>query len=93
LTYDAETGGFIARSFAIQLPETTVVELDTNIVVPNQGVVLCGGLMIDNRTIKTSTVPILSDLPLIGRTFRNRNYMFNKVNTIIAVHGEIFDMQ
>ncbi|HKI18930.1 MAG TPA: hypothetical protein VKA15_13675, partial [Isosphaeraceae bacterium] len=51
------------------LPTQTVSELTTNVMVPNGGTLVIGGLMEDDDTYQQSGLPGLSRLPILGHLF------------------------
>lgn len=60
-----------AASF-IELPESTVTNVQTTVTVPDEGTVLLGGQRLVNEFQVETGVPILSKIPIINRFFSNR---------------------
>ena len=68
---------------------------DTNIIVKNGETVVLGGLIKDEDTVTTKKVPILGDIPLIGKLFQykyskreKRNLVIFITATLVSAEGE-----
>lgn len=75
-----------------QRPTTETVVIETSVILPDNGVVLTGGLLEDRRVTRTSGVPVLSHIPYLGRVFQSKVYDYQKSNLVIAVHGKILEL-
>lgn len=56
---------------------------DTTVLVPSGNTIVMGGLMNDESTDKMTKVPILGDLPGIGRAFRSNDKVRLKKNLLV----------
>ncbi len=53
-----------------RVPIITKREMQAQIAVRNRATIVLGGLVSTDRTISTTKIPILGDIPLLGRLFR-----------------------
>ena len=53
------------------VPTILTQEINTNVTVPDKSTIVIGGLISNNETRKTSGVPWLSDIPLLGYLFKD----------------------
>ena len=60
-----------AQSF-IQLPTTSVTQIQTTVTVPDQGTILLGGQRLTTDSEVETGVPVLSKVPVLNRFFTNR---------------------
>jgi type II secretory pathway component GspD/PulD (secretin) len=58
-------------------------KIDTHVTVPSGNTLVMGGLISDSSTKLTSKVPILGDIPLLGKLFRHEATDRTKANLII----------
>lgn len=65
--------------------------LTTSVIVPNDGVIVLGGLM--DETIKETIqkVPLLGDIPIVRNLFRHKKRQRVKRNLMIFIHPIILD--
>ena len=56
---------------------------DTTVLVPSGNTIVLGGLVTDEVTDKATKVPLLGDLPGIGRAFRSNNKEHLKKNLLV----------
>lgn len=74
-------------------PVVGIRQLMTRVNVPDGDTLLLGGLM-GVRTVKaTSKVPILGDIPILGRLFRHNTLEDRKSNLIFLITPSILDSQ
>jgi general secretion pathway protein D len=66
-------------------PTWTTRSVDTRVVVRDQQTVLIGGLMQDSVIDGESKVPLLGDVPLLGRLFKYTKKTKHKTNLIILL--------
>ena len=69
----------------IYKPITTRREILTNVVVRDGETIVLGGIITDETTVNHSKVPILGDIPLLGRLFRNENRDSSKMSLLVFV--------
>ncbi len=67
----------------IYKPITTRREVNTQVVVRDGETIVLGGIITDETTVNQSKVPILGDIPLVGRLFRSENQDSTKMNLLI----------
>lgn len=61
-------------------------ELMTRVLIGNGDVLVLGGLIRDEVTETQSKVPVLGDIPLIGRAFRSTSNSVVKRNLMVFIH-------
>lgn len=64
-------------------------QLQTAVMVPNEGTLVLGGLIKDRRDRTTSGVPILSKAPLIGRLFRSTSENKTRTELVILIRPSV----
>ena len=63
----------------------------SNVVLKNQQTIVIAGLIENYKDKKTSGVPLLSDIPLLGVLFKNTKTIENKTNVLIFVTPKIIE--
>ena len=79
-----------ARS-PIPLPRFLVRQVTTSATVWDGQTVVLGGLISDDIRTKKDKVPVLGDIPVIGRLFRSESNGSAKKNLVIFVTAKIID--
>ena len=70
----------------------SVRKLDTGIIrVKNGNTLVLTGVLKDEDTINTTKTPLIGDLPILGRLFRNNTTLKRKSELIILVTPEIIN--
>lgn len=64
-------------------------ELSTRVLIENSDVLVLGGLIRDEVMESESKVPVLGDIPLLGRAFRSTSNSVVKRNLMIFIHPVI----
>jgi general secretion pathway protein D len=75
----------------LPLPRTRVRQVVTSAVVWDGQTVVLGGLISESVTRLKDKVPLLGDLPLVGRLFRSESSQTKKKNLVIFVTPTIID--
>lgn len=75
----------------IEMPVFSTRKVETNLYVYDGHTVSIGGLMQESVQTVEDSVPILGDLPLVGRLFRGEASNHIKTNLIIFVTADIID--
>ncbi|MGH7142846.1 MAG: hypothetical protein ACREJ2_01785 [Planctomycetota bacterium] len=73
----------------IELPTIEVRAVKTTATVPDGGSLVLSGMVTDQRFDGRTGVPILMDIPIIGRLFVNNYTERDKRNLIIIVHSKM----
>lgn len=60
-------------------------KIDTQVIIPSGNTLVMGGLISDSSSKTSTKVPILGDVPLLGRLFRHESQERRKGNLIIFV--------
>lgn len=76
---------------AIPLPITRTRQVTTSAVVSDGQTLVLGGLMSENVVKVKDKVPVLGDVPLLGRLFRSESKIAQKKNLLIFVTPTIID--
>jgi general secretion pathway protein D len=75
----------------IEMPVFATRRVETSMIIYDGYTVAVGGLMQEDVQNVEDSVPILGDLPIIGRLFRTKAESRTKSNLIIFVTAEIID--
>ncbi len=76
-----------------ELPVVATRQATTTVRLKDGGSVIIGGLLSEERTISTSKVPILGDIPGLGLLFQHRNTTVAKKDLVIEVTPRILPEQ
>ncbi len=63
--------------------------VDTTLIVPNKKTIVLGGLVRDDTEHSVKKVPLLGDIPLLGRLFRTDSDKTTKTNLLIFITPHI----
>ncbi len=73
-----------------QLPETTNEEAETNVMVEDGKTLVIGGMITDEKVVTVTKVPVLGDIPWIGKLlFTNTNTTKTRKEVIIFLTPHI----
>lgn len=67
--------------------------ITTKVLVQDDRTLVLGGLISDQRQRSESKVPILGDMPLVGRLFRSTNDTVTKQNLMVFIHPVVVDSE
>ena len=84
-------GAALPITATLPLPHFRVRQVTTSAIVWDGQTVVLGGLITENVTKFKDQVPVLGDLPLVGRFFRNESSQTQKKNLVIFVTPTIVD--
>lgn len=68
-----------------QADEYDIRKIETQVLIPSGNTLVMGGLMSDSTKNIYSKVPLLGDVPLVGRAFSHQNKSRDKRNLLIFV--------
>jgi type II secretory pathway component GspD/PulD (secretin) len=71
------------------MPQTRVRKVKTTVRVENGQTIFLAGLLDEEKSVATSKLPVLGDLPLIGRIFQHKMETITKKNLILEVTPKI----
>jgi general secretion pathway protein D len=71
------------------VPEISTRDTQTTVHLQDDETLIIGGLIQENETRTTTKVPLLGDIPLVGRVFRNDNVQGQRNELIIVVTPHI----
>ena len=81
----------VSLTATVPLPRTRVRQVVTQCVVWDAQTVMLGGLISEDIVNIKDRVPVLGDLPLVGRLFRSEQKTNQKKNLVIFVTPTIID--
>ena len=87
----AVTGGGIPITSVLPLPKFRLRQVTTSCIVWDGQTVVLGGLIRSEVTKTKDKVPILGDLPLIGKLFQSEASQNTRMNLVIFVTPTIID--
>ena len=67
------------------IPQTSTAEVTTNVMVPDGGTLVIGGLMENVDDKEQSGVPVLANIPVLGALFRQRTHTTTKNELIVLL--------
>jgi type II secretory pathway component GspD/PulD (secretin) len=67
------------------LPRTKVRKITSTVTVPDGQKIILGGLLNSTLTQRTNKLPLLGDLPLIGKAFQHRIENVENTDLIIEI--------
>lgn len=67
------------------VPRTKVRRVATTVTVPNEQKIVVGGLLNSTITQRTNKLPLLGDLPFVGRLFQHRYELVENSDLIIEI--------
>ena len=73
------------RGASADLPVVSTRQAETTVRLKDGATVLIGGLLDDERTVTVSKVPLLGDIPLLGKLFRHENIVTTKRELVIEI--------
>jgi pilus assembly protein CpaC len=71
------------------MPQTRVRKASTTVRVKDGQTIFLAGLLSEEKTLAVSKLPILGDIPLLGRLFRHTTESIVKKNLIIEITPKI----
>ncbi len=71
------------------IPQTNTTEMTTNVMVPDGGTLIIGGLLDQVNNRQQNGMPLLSDLPGIGALFRDRLRNGSKTELVVILRPRI----
>jgi general secretion pathway protein D len=90
-TIQAQNGTGVPLTAQLPLPHFRVRQVTTSAIVWDGQTVVLGGLISEEVTKVKDQVPVLGDLPFIGRFFRSEANVSSKKNLVIFVTPTIID--
>ncbi len=73
-------------------PDIKIKQLSSVVKVKDGNKVLVGGLINKNESIKSTSVPLLSSIPLLGRAFKSDSKVYTNSELIIVLIPHIVDV-
>ncbi len=76
-----------------EIPNITEKSIETNVVVGNKSTIILGGLSSENNSETTDKIPVLGDIPLLGKLFTSQSFKEGKSELVFFITPEIVDPQ
>jgi type IV pilus assembly protein PilQ len=86
---DQAVGQEVVASGGVEVPAIDTREVMTQVLVNNGQTVVLGGILTTNNTDQINKVPLLGDIPIIGRLFKNTDHTNDKDELLIFVTPKI----
>ena len=64
-------------------------QLQTAVMVPNEGTLVLGGLIKDRRNKKTGGIPVLGKIPLLGGLFRSTSMNKDRTELVVLIRPSV----
>ncbi len=71
------------------IPELNVQEIDSIVRIQSGQTIIMGGLMQDKNIMSKSGIPVLGDIPILGRLFSNHGDNIQKMELVIMIQATI----
>jgi len=89
-SYDPN-GNPVTQELNMEQPFFHTRKLTTNLLIYNGATVVMGGMITEVRNMVDDKIPLLGDIPLIGRLFRSKYESSEKRNLLIFVTARLVD--
>jgi len=83
------SGAATTRGARVGVPVVAVREMNTTVRVKDGETLIIGGLISENNDNDSNSVPVLGDLPLLGRLFSYDHKKSNKTELVILIKPRI----
>jgi type II secretory pathway component GspD/PulD (secretin) len=87
----SEDAGRFTYPGSVSIPKFTTRNLSTSVIVKNGETVVLGGLIKETNTNVKSKVPILGDIPILGRLFKKSTDSKERRNLLIFVTASVME--
>jgi type IV pilus assembly protein PilQ len=81
--------GDVTTQNGVTLPNKTITQVTSNVMVRDGCTVIIGGLMRDQLVTNTTQVPFLGSLPIIGIAFRNTEETVERYEVLVLITPRI----
>ena len=88
MTLEQETSSVIPGTSGVNI-STRKRSIKTSVLVDDGGILVLGGLIQDEVTDSVSKVPLLGDIPIIGKLFTDENTTKKKANLMVFIRPSI----
>lgn len=90
-------GNLLAFTASLSAPRFQVTQASTQVMIKSGETIAIGGLLTDNSSTTDTKVPLLSDIPVVGKLFRAKRQTAgsgnNKVETLFFVTVSVVDTE
>jgi len=84
-------GDFVTGSTGLSQPRVNIREADTRVLITDGDTLVIGGLLQDMVSEKHFRIPLLSNLPFVGRLFTRRQTDIDQRNLLIFITPRIIE--
>jgi general secretion pathway protein D len=84
-----EVSDVVAEDFGGLGAKTSQRLISTNVTLRDRQTIAIGGLMSDHRSKTVSKVPLLGDIPILGRLFQRERVVTRKTNLLVVLTPHI----
>lgn len=81
--------GDVKTENGVTLPNKTITQVTTNVMIRDGCTVIIGGLMRDQMVVNTTQVPLLGSLPVIGVAFRSTEEIIERHEVLVLITPRI----
>jgi len=88
----AQTLAEVTRNTKIGNDDYPVIsnrQIQTSVMVPNEGTLVLGGLIKDRRDKNTDGIPVLGKLPLLGGLFRSTSRSKTRTELVVLIRPSV----
>ncbi len=79
------SGSGTATTITLTAPTFEYRTMETHVMIPNANTLVLGGLVQDNPVANYTKVPLLGDIPGLGKLFSSEEKQVNKVNLLMFI--------
>jgi len=79
------SGSGTASTITLTAPTFEYRTMETHVMIPNANTLVLGGLVQDNPVANYTKVPLLGDIPGLGKLFSSEEKQVNKVNLLMFI--------
>ncbi len=76
-----------------EVPNIASQEILTTVTVPDRSTVALGGLITEDESVNRSGIPILMDIPILGRLFSSKSTMKNPSELIVLIQPSVIESE
>ncbi len=74
------------------VPRSKVRKINSTVTVPSGKKIIVGGLLTSNISQSTNKLPLLGDIPFIGKLFQHRDEIITNTDLVIEITPRIVDL-
>jgi type II secretory pathway component GspD/PulD (secretin) len=86
-----EVSSIIGETTEFEVPVVSTRTATTRVRVPDGNTVAIGGLIQESDSQTQTKVPVLGDIPILGRLFKHDSKVLDKTDLYVFITGHILD--